>query len=277
VLKIDATDLPAITIGTSSDLKVGQYVMAVGNPFGLSESVSVGIISALGRTEAFQLGNQLAAYANLIQTDAAINPGNSGGALVDADGRLIGINTLIKTTSGSSAGVGFAIPVDTALDIAVQLMEGGTASHPFLGVSTQTIDAGSAQQFRLPVDAGAYIIEIVADSPAQKAGLQKGDIIVKVGSREVRTSEDVFAAVRSHKAGDMVVVEFFRGDTRDSVEVTLVSDDATAAAPTTESETEIGQNPEGPAVQNSSADPHEGYTYQQLLDILREMGANLSW
>jgi len=275
VLKIDATGLEAITIGSSSDLKVGQYVMAVGAPFGLSESVSVGIISALGRTEAFQLGNQLAAYANLIQTDAAINPGNSGGALVDADGRLIGINTLIKTTSGSSAGVGFAIPVDTALDIAVQLMEGKTASHPFLGVSTQTIDAVSAQQFRLPVDSGAYIIEIVAGSPADTAGLQKGDIIVKVGSRTVSTSEDVFAAVRSQRAGDTITVEFYRGDRLESVEVTLVNDSASAYIQ--ETTPQIAEGDAGTDGWGGQPDPHEGFTQQQLLDMLHSLGGGLQW
>jgi len=271
VLKVDARDLPAIDIGTSSDLKVGQYVMAVGNPFGLSESVSVGIISALGRTEAFRTGSMLAVYANLIQTDAAINPGNSGGALVDADGRLIGINTLIKTTSGSSAGVGFAIPVDTALDIANQLIEGGTASHPFLGVATQTVDSASSQQFRMPVDAGAYVVEVLVGSPADKAGLQKGDILVRIGERDINTSEDVFAAVRMYKEGDVVVVEYYRGDNLQKTEVTLGNDSDEVAVEGSRMPEEMVPN------DASQSNPHEGIVPQELIDMLKRYGFSHSW
>jgi putative serine protease PepD len=266
ILKIDATDLPAIEIGTSSDLQVGQYVRAVGNPFGLSESVSVGIISALGRTEAVRSGSSLAAYTNLIQTDAAINPGNSGGALVDADGRLIGINTLITSTSGSSAGVGFAIPIDTALDIANQLMDGGTAEHPFLGVSTQTIDSNSAQSFALPVEVGAYVVEVLADSPAAHAGLQKGDILVKIGKKDIKTSEDVFAAVRAHKAGDTIKIEYYRGDDRKTMEVKLGSD-VNVSADSGSGDAQ-GFVPDG----SSQDDPHQGFTPQELWDMLRQYG-----
>ncbi|MCL2491945.1 MAG: trypsin-like peptidase domain-containing protein [Coriobacteriia bacterium] len=281
VLKIDANDLPMITIGNSSDLKVGQYVMAVGNPFGLSESVSVGIISALGRTEAFQLGNQIAAYANLIQTDAAINPGNSGGALVDADGRLIGINTLIKTTSGSSAGVGFAIPVDTALDIANQLIEGVEVSHPFLGVATQSVDAMAAQQLQLPVETGAYIVEVVSGSPAQRAGFQIGDIIVRIGDRAITTTEDVFAAVRSHREGDTVTVEFYRGGELSSVEVTLGNDTATVQSiPSAEYELEEASRAAegmGGSEGNNSSGAQGSIIPQELLDLIHQNAFESSW
>jgi putative serine protease PepD len=267
VLKIDATNLPVVDIGTSADLKVGQYVMAVGSPFGLSESVTVGIISALGRTEAIRSGSLLSAYADLIQTDAAVNPGNSGGALVDADGRLIGINTFIMTTSGSSAGVGFAIPIDTALDIAQQLMEGGTASHSFLGVSTQTIDAATAKQFNMPTESGAYVVEVVSGSPAEAAGLKRGDILIKVGKKSIKTSEDVFAAVRAHKAGETVTVEYYRDDELMKAEVTLASD--ANVATTNEPAPSMP-----PATEEATpqANPHEGLIPQELLDLLREYG-----
>jgi putative serine protease PepD len=235
----------------------------VGSPFGLSESVSVGIISALGRTEAIRTGDLLSAYANLIQTDAAINPGNSGGALVDADGRLIGINTFIMTTSGSSAGVGFAIPVDTALDIATQLIEGGTATHSFLGVSTQTIDAMSAAQFNLPVETGAYVVEVVSGSPADKGGIQSGDILVSIGDKVINTSEDVFAAVRAHRAGETVTVEYYREGELLKTEVTLASDaDDVVSNPAT---------PPSDQNQGNSSSGGGGIP-QELLDLLREYG-----
>jgi putative serine protease PepD len=139
LLKIPGTDHPAISFGSSVDLEVGQFVVAVGSPFGLEKTVTAGIISALQRTPEGE-GLGIARYTNLIQTDAAINPGNSGGALVDAEGKLIGINTLIQSTSGSSAGIGFAIPVDFARNVAAQLIETGEAIHPYLGVQSVTID-----------------------------------------------------------------------------------------------------------------------------------------
>jgi len=129
----------------------------------------------------------------------------------------------------------------------------------------------------MPVDAGAYIIEVVAGSPAAQAGLQKGDIIVKVGSRVVRTSEDVFAGVRSHKVGDTVTIEFYRGDTRETVEVVLVTDAAAQNASATPQSNQGQQGQALPDAQNGTADPHQGYTPQELLDMLQELGSNLSW
>ena len=138
VLKIDATGLTAIEVGSSSDLAVGEWVMAVGSPFGLEQSVSTGIVSATSRTTSAlndSSSGSSAVYTNMIQTDAAINPGNSGGALVDKDGKLIGVNTLIASASGSSSGVGFAIPVDYAMNIAQQIIDGKTPSHAQLGIT----------------------------------------------------------------------------------------------------------------------------------------------
>lgn len=224
VLKIPGTGYPAVDIGSSKDLKVGQYVMAVGSPFGFERTATAGIVSALNRSELVQGANDLTTYTNLIQTDAAINPGNSGGALVDAQGRLVGINTLIQSTSGSSAGIGFAIPVDFAMDIANQLIDSGKATHPYMGVSTETVDENVATQFGLPTKSGALVRFVQPSSPAEAAGLERGDIIVKIGSRDIESVEDVFSAVREHKVGETVPVEVVRSDTRRTMQVTLGSD-----------------------------------------------------
>ena len=233
VLKIDGTGYPAFDFGTSTDLRVGQFVMAVGSPFGLEKTVTSGIISALQRTEQVQQSmNDLTTYTNLIQTDAAINPGNSGGALVDEQGRLVGINTLIQSPSGGvgaaqSAGIGFAIPIEFARSIAEQLISTGKASHPYIGASTQTIDQSIAAQYGLPVSAGAIVAFVQPKGPAEVAGVKRGDIIVKIGSADIRNVADVFAAVRQHKIGDSVPVQFVRNDATKTVSVTLSSDTAT--------------------------------------------------
>jgi putative serine protease PepD len=226
VIKIDRTGLTAIEMGSSKNLQVGQPVVAIGSPFGLDQTVTSGIISALGRSSlAENAGAQVTAYTSLIQTDAAINPGNSGGALCDAQGKLIGINTLIQTGgTDQSAGVGFAIPVDYAKQIADELISTGTATHPFLGVSTLTVTPAVAQQFNLSVNTGALVDSVQPGSPADKAGIQSGDVIVKIGSKDITGVEDVFAAVRSQKVGDTVKVEVVRGGNRQTLEATLVSD-----------------------------------------------------
>lgn len=244
VLKIEGTNFTPINIGTSSNLKVGQYVMALGSPFGLNNSVTTGIISALGRSNMVAQSRQVSTYVNLIQTDAAVNPGNSGGALVNEKGELIGINTLISSTSGSSAGVGFAIPVDTAVDIANQLIKTGKATHPFLGVSTQSIDAQVAAAYKLPVSKGAYVVYVAANSPAKKAGLQRGDIITEVAGKPVSAAEDVYTTIREHKVGDSVSLTFYRGDKKQTATVTLISDAAFQSS-STQSQPSVQQNSYG--------------------------------
>jgi putative serine protease PepD len=229
VIKIAKTGLPAAEIGSSSDLKVGQFVVAIGSPFGLQKTVTSGIISALQRTgEASDGTSRFAAtyttYTNLIQTDAAINPGNSGGALFDEQGTLIGINTLIQSTSGSSAGIGFAIPIDQAMDIAQQLIDTGRATHPFMGVSTETIDENTAAVYGLSVKAGALVRLVQPSGPADKAGVKAGDIITRMGDAEIASVTDVFAALRSHKIGDTVDVVVVRADAEYTLKVTLGSD-----------------------------------------------------
>lgn len=226
VIKVDASDLPAIEFGSSADLVVGEPVVAVGSPFGLDQTVTSGIVSALGRSSFMESASaQLTAYTSLIQTDAAINPGNSGGALVDAKGRLIGINTLIQTGgSDQSAGVGFAIPIDFAKGIADDIIATGKAQHPFLGVSSQTVTASMASQYDLPVSSGAIVSQVTVGSPAEAAGIEANDIIVSIGGEDVRTVEDVFIAIRSHKVGDEVDVDLVRGTSRLTVKATLASD-----------------------------------------------------
>ncbi|MCL2680358.1 MAG: trypsin-like peptidase domain-containing protein [Coriobacteriia bacterium] len=225
ILKIDAEDLPAIELGTSSNLLEGQYVMAVGSPFGHEMSVSAGIISGLGRSNVIATQSTLTAYVDLIQTDAAINPGNSGGALVDREGRLIGINSLINTTSGSSAGVGFAIPVDTVVHVANQLIETGSASHAFLGIGTQTITPEIARAYGFPIDRGVVVNFVAGGSPADVAGIRVGDFIVRIGDHSIASSEDVFSAIRSHRVGDKVQVEIYRSGENDVLNATLASDE----------------------------------------------------
>jgi putative serine protease PepD len=229
VIRVAGDGYPAIEIGSSADLAVGQFVVAVGSPFGLEKTVTSGIISALQRTGLAEGTADLTAYTNLIQTDAAINPGNSGGALVDETGKLIGINTLIQSPSGNvgapqSAGIGFAIPVDAAMSVAAQLVETGSATHPYMGVSTSTIDEMTARQFALVVMRGALVQFVEPGSPAEVGGLRRGDIIIRIGEREISGTEDVFAAVRASEIGDVVQVTVVRADAERVFEIELGSD-----------------------------------------------------
>lgn len=230
VIRVERSGLPAAELGSSADLRVGQPVVAIGSPFGLDKTVTTGIVSALGRTSFAESAEaQLTAYTALIQTDAAINPGNSGGALCDAGGRVVGINTLIQSPSGSvgapqSAGIGFAIPIDYARTIADELIETGRATHPYMGVSTVTITRTIALQYELPVDQGALIQQVQPGSPAEAAGLERGDIIVRIGDTAIRGTEDVFTAVRGARVGATVEVVVYRDDAERSASVTLGSD-----------------------------------------------------
>jgi S1-C subfamily serine protease len=231
VIKIDASGLTPVEIGSSSDLVVGEWVMAVGSPFGLEQSVSTGIVSATSRTtsalntsDSSSSSSSSAVYTNMIQTDAAINPGNSGGALVDKDGKLIGVNTLIASSSGSSSGVGFAIPVDYAMNIAQQIIDGKTPSHAALGVSGTTVTSQIAKRYNLSTESGAYITSVTTGSAAANAGLKEGDIVTKVDSSDITSSTDLVLAVRSHNVGDTVQVTYNRDGNESTVSVTLGSD-----------------------------------------------------
>jgi serine protease DegQ len=180
VLRVDAEDLPAMSFGSSESLRVGDVVLAIGNPFGVGQTVTSGIISALGRT-----GLGINTFENFIQTDAAINPGNSGGALIDANGNLIGINTAIFTRTGSSAGIGFAIPVSTAKMVLDQIVRSGSVTRGWIGVEVQEITPPMAESFKLSSTRGALIAGVLRGGPADKAGVKPGDVLVEVQGKPV--------------------------------------------------------------------------------------------
>jgi len=223
VLKVEAQGLTPIKIGDSESVQVGQWVMAVGSPFGLEKSVSIGIVSALYRSTALQSQSGLSIFANLIQTDAAINPGNSGGALVNSAGELIGINTLINTTSGSSAGVGFAVPSNFAYSVALQIMNGETVAHPFLGISLYTVDSSNAQELGVQTHSGAYVESVQPGSPAEAAGVLPGDVITSVDNTNISTSAELIIEIRRKDIGDTVKLGINRGGQTQSINVVLGS------------------------------------------------------
>lgn len=217
--------LTPIEVGDSDDIAVGEWVMAIGSPFGNEQSVSTGIVSALYRSTALQSAGGTSIYANMIQTDAAINPGNSGGALVNDEGHLIGINSVIESYSGSSSGVGFAIPVNYAINIANQIIDGETPVHPYLGVSLMSVNAYNARRNDLAVDSGAYVAEVTADGPADQAGIQKGDIVIAVDGEGIASADGLIIALREHEVGDEVTLTVARGKEEIEVKVTLGSDE----------------------------------------------------
>lgn len=221
-----AANLTPIEIGDSDDISVGEWVMAIGSPFGNEQSVSTGIVSALYRSTALPSTSGTSIYANMIQTDAAINPGNSGGALVNDEGALIGINSVIESYSGSSSGVGFAIPVNYAINIANQIIDGETPVHPYLGVSLTSVNAYIARENNLSVDQGAYVAEVTADGPAAVAGIEKGDIVTAVDDDAIASADGLIIALREHEVGETVTLTVVRGKDERKIEVELGSDEA---------------------------------------------------
>src|ERR671915_885911 len=206
VIKASPTErLIALSMADSNQLKVGDFVVAIGNPFGLGQTVTSGIVSALGRS-----GLGIEGYENFIQTDAAINPGNSGGALVDLQGRLVGINTAIFTSSGGNIGIGFAIPINMARGVMEQLVKYGEVRRGFLGIQLQDLDAELAKVFDISDRQGAVIVNVLPDTPAQKAGLQAGDVIVSVNGRPVRNASTLRNAIGLMQVGDRVSLEVVR-------------------------------------------------------------------
>ncbi len=218
VLRVDADDLPVPVWADDDDgLRIGETAVAIGSPFGLDGSVTSGIISALGRT----LPSQQGVLIDLIQTDAAVNPGNSGGALVDGEGRVIGLNTAIASRSGGSQGIGFAIPSTTVSNVADQLIETGEVQLGYLGVVGQTVDPDIAELYDLPSDTGAVIVELDPDGPAAEAGLQTGDIVVGIDGEEVSTMAELAGRIQQRRPGDDVEVEVVRDGEESTVTVTL--------------------------------------------------------
>jgi len=260
VLKIDAKDLPAITLGDSDQLEVGDVVLAIGNPLGFSRTVTMGIISALGR-HGYGI-NGPGGYEDFIQTDAAINHGNSGGALVDAEGRLIGINTWIATSSGGSEGIGFAVPINIARYAMERLISGGKVTRAFLGVGLQDIDASLAKFFNLPSQNGALVTDVSTNTPAEKAGIKSGDVIVEFNGKEVADRHSLQLTVSECAPGSKAVVKLIRNGRVQTVNVTLGERPKDEASDQNESN---NSNPD-----NAKADALDGVTVSDLNSQSRE-------
>ncbi len=203
LIKIEGTGLPHATIGDSSKLRVGDVVLAVGAPMGLEQSVTHGIVSALGRSAMGIIGSKRgeAGYENFIQTDAAINPGNSGGPLVDAQGRVIGINSAIETQSGMFAGIGLAIPVNMAMSVVEDLVNTGKAQRGFLGIQMDSVEPSMSDFLGLKDENGVTVSRIVANSPAAKAGFQEGDVIVSAEGLKIADPTKLRLMISSHRPG----------------------------------------------------------------------------
>jgi len=205
VLKVSLPNLPSVTFSDSSHVRIGDVAMAIGNPFGVGQTVTLGIISATGRD---RMG--INTYENFIQTDAAINPGNSGGALINAFGQVIGINTAIYSKSGGSQGIGFAIPVNSVLKVLQQIVETGQVQRGYLGIEVQDIDATLAESFGLSNTNGAVVAGLLRDGPGYAAGLRPGDVITKIGDIDIVDSHDVMNAIAEIKPQHSVEITLLR-------------------------------------------------------------------
>jgi S1-C subfamily serine protease len=235
VIKIEAPreKLKVIPMGDSKQLRIGQKVLAIGNPFGLQRTLTTGIISSLGRTIRSEIGTLM---EEIIQTDAAINPGNSGGPLLDSQGEIIGINSAIISPSGGSVGIGFAIPVNTAKRLIPELLAKGYVTYPYIGATILSLFPDVAKYLKLKVERGAMISEVAKGGPADKAGLRGGnqkiqvgntiliaggDIVVKADQHEVKTNDELIRYIREKKPGDTIVLHVYRKGDFIDVKVTL--------------------------------------------------------
>jgi serine protease Do len=244
VLKIDASGLPTLTLADSSKLKVGDVVFAIGQPFGIGETATMGIVSATGRG----LGGAIERYEDFIQTDAAINPGNSGGALIDLRGNLVGINTAIISGGGGNQGVGFAIPINMARGVMDQIVEHGKVVRGYMGVAIQGVDPDMAKAFGLSHGGGALISDVTANSPASKAGLERGDIVLQLNGQAVSGPDDLSVRISEMAPGSVAHLAVYRNGQNKDVDVTLVeSPEKTAASQNTP---EAPANLKGMQVQN---------------------------
>ncbi|MEW8683237.1 MAG: DegQ family serine endoprotease [Candidatus Thiodiazotropha endolucinida] len=236
VLEIVADDLPALSLGDSNKLDVGEWVLAFGNPFGLSHTMTAGIVSAKGRTS---LG--ISDYEDFIQTDAAINPGNSGGPLVNLDGEVVGINTAIFSRSGGYMGVGFAIPINMAKGIANQLLDKGEVTRGFLGIMIQPLTPELAESFGTKYQKGILVTEVSEHSPADRAGLKQGDLIFKLDGKNVGNVGDFRNRISLTSPGSKVGLEIIRNGKAKTIEVTVGElSEQSAAGSNTKTTEELG-------------------------------------
>lgn len=215
LLKIDETDLPVVQLGNSENLEVGEWVMAIGSPFGFELSVTAGIVSAKGRSLPDESGN----YVPYIQTDVAINPGNSGGPLLNLEGKVVGINSQIFTRSGGFMGLSFAIPIDVAMEVVTQLKASGKVSRGWLGVLMQRVDRDLAESFGLDRAVGALVTQIVDDSPADRSDLEEGDIILEFNGHKIDLFSDLPHIVGRTKADTIAKVKVMRGGKLKTIDV----------------------------------------------------------
>lgn len=215
LLKVDATDLPTVTMGNSADLKVGEWVAAIGSPFGFNNTITAGIVSAKGRT----LPDE--SFVPFIQTDVAVNPGNSGGPLLNLKGEVVGINSMIYSGSGGYMGVSFAIPIEVALDVSRQLQATGTVSRGRLGVRIQEVTRELALSFKLESPAGVLIADVEPGSPAQQAGLLRGDVILKYDGKVLERASELPRLVAGSKPGTTATLDLWRQGAGRSVTATL--------------------------------------------------------
>ncbi len=216
LLKIEVDGLPALSWGDSRDLQVGEMVMAIGNPFGLTQTVTMGIVSAVGRANV-----GIVDYEDFIQTDAAINPGNSGGALINLNGELVGINTAIFSRSGGYMGIGFAIPSNMARTIQASLIEHGKVVRGWLGVSIQDLTPDLQEQFQAPDTRGALVSEVVKESPAEEGGLKRGDVIREYNSHDVADTRHLRSLVAESLPNAPVKIAIVRDGKKEELQVTI--------------------------------------------------------
>ena len=224
VLKIDLKKLPVITLGHSENLRVGDVVLAIGNPYGVGQTVTMGIVSATGRNK---LG--INTFENFIQTDAAINPGNSGGALIDAEGNLVGINTAIFSRSGGYQGIGFAIPTSLAQGVMTEILEHGRPVRGWLGIEAQAITPQIARALDLDDTNGVIVVGVVRGGPAHRAGMQGGDVIVSIDGKKITEAREALLAIASRKPGDHVKLVVRRDGKELALEATAIERPARAA------------------------------------------------
>lgn len=216
LLQIDAEDLSEVPLADSDNLRVGDFVVAIGNPFGIGQTVTSGIVSALSRS-----GLNLGGYEDFIQTDAAINRGNSGGALVSLDGKLVGINTAIVGPNGGNVGIGFAIPANMMKNLVDQIIKYGEVRRGLLGITGGDVDSGLAEAMDLEVNQGAFVREVSPDSAAEQGGIQPGDIIVAINGKTIKSFSELRAKIGTLGAGAEVKLDLLRDGKNKSVDVTL--------------------------------------------------------